>query len=249
MKTSFYQAMMTTTACLLVGTGIAYAKPTQNNACTGCHTGAGSLMPDPNPIEILIGSSGLLSFEVGSLPDPTGINMIALQGLTQTDLDATIPPGGGGDTWNLDLGALADIKSNVGISTGPYALDLEIGLSAVLGTYNLTWYLAGDGPAGTSGTFTVNVILEPSADFDTDSDVDGSDFLAWQRGFGTIGGALKGEGDANDDGNVNADDLAIWQAQYGNPPPLSAVNSIPEPTTLVLVMLGMASAYCWRRNR
>ena len=87
------------------------------------------------------------------------------------------------------------------------------------------------------------------ADFDGDGSVTGFDFLAWQRGFGTMGGALKSQGDANDDGNVNADDLAIWQAQYGNPPPLSAVNSIPEPTTLVLAMLGVASAYCWRRYR
>ena len=78
---------------------------------------------------------------------------------------------------------------------------------------------------------------DPSADFDTDDDVDGKDFLSWQGGFGTMGGASKGQGDANDDGNVDADDLAIWQTQYGNPPPLSAVSGVPEPATATLFIL------------
>lgn len=61
----------------------------------------------------------------------------------------------------------------------------------------------------------------PSADFDEDGDVDGSDFLAWQRGFGTVA-ASKSDGDANSDGNVNTVDLAMWQSAYGGVSTLAA---------------------------
>ncbi len=57
--------------------------------------------------------------------------------------------------------------------------------------------------------------VAPSADFDSDGDIDGSDFLAWQRGFGTSTGATRADGDADNDGDVDASDLVVWQATYG----------------------------------
>lgn len=54
-----------------------------------------------------------------------------------------------------------------------------------------------------------------SADFDGDLDMDGSDFLAWQRGFNTGSGALPGDGDANGDQAVDVADYTIWTNQYG----------------------------------
>jgi len=64
----------------------------------------------------------------------------------------------------------------------------------------------------------------PTADFDNDNDVDGSDFLAWQRGFKKSVGVVLADGDANSDGLVNGDDLATWELQYGQivPPPLAS---------------------------
>jgi hypothetical protein len=66
-----------------------------------------------------------------------------------------------------------------------------------------------------------------SADFDEDGDIDGRDFLAWQRGFGSAG-AAKEDGDANNDGDVDGDDLGVWQDQYGSTPPLTAVVAVDE---------------------
>jgi len=63
-----------------------------------------------------------------------------------------------------------------------------------------------------------------SADFDNDNDIDGADFLAWQRGFGTAS-ASPADGDANNDNNVDGDDLSIWETQFGGPAPLAAVSS------------------------
>ena len=56
-----------------------------------------------------------------------------------------------------------------------------------------------------------------AGDFDFDGDVDGRDFLTWQR-------------------NTSIGDLADWQANYGAGA-LSALNlSVPEPAGLVLVV-------------
>lgn len=53
------------------------------------------------------------------------------------------------------------------------------------------------------------------ADFDDDSDVDGNDFLTWQRGLGTATGATNSIGDANADGIVDDGDLNYWKVQQG----------------------------------
>ena len=60
-----------------------------------------------------------------------------------------------------------------------------------------------------------------SADFDTDGDIDGSDFLAWQRGFNTQN-ASKSQGDADNDQDVDAVDLATWETQFGGTVPIAA---------------------------
>jgi hypothetical protein len=68
------------------------------------------------------------------------------------------------------------------------------------------------------------------ADFDNDGDVDGRDFLTWQRGFGGVGSNETGDADLDND--VDAGDLAIWRAEFGQPQPLFA--AVPEPGTLSL---------------
>lgn len=55
-------------------------------------------------------------------------------------------------------------------------------------------------------------------DFDFDGDVDGRDFLIWQRGFGASSPVGQDDGDATGDGDVDGNDLAVWQATYGPRP-------------------------------
>ncbi len=54
------------------------------------------------------------------------------------------------------------------------------------------------------------------ADFDGDSDIDGRDFLIWQRGFGIGQVALLSDGDATGNQAVDENDLGVWQATYGS---------------------------------
>ena len=87
------------------------------------------------------------------------------------------------------------------------------------------------------GVVTLTVPVS-TGDFDQDTDIDGEDFLRWQRGFGT--GMALAEGDANNDGTVNAADLLVWSEQYGNLA-LQAAVGVPEPSTAILsgIFLGM----------
>lgn len=95
--------------------------------------------------------------------------------------------------------------------------------------------------------FGSNAPADESADFDNDGDVDGADFLIWQRGFGGAG-QPPSAGDANGDGNVNAVDLAIWKAQFG-PAGASAANvgAVPEPAAGLLALAALAAIAGRRR--
>ncbi len=57
--------------------------------------------------------------------------------------------------------------------------------------------------------------VAPTADFDQDLDIDGNDFLAWQRGFGKSSSATQADGDADHDADVDGEDLLIWESQFG----------------------------------
>ena len=111
------------------------------------------------------------------------------------------------------------------------------------------------------GAFEVQQLVVDSADFDADGDIDGRDFLLWQRGFGTVApNATKSDGDADNDLDVDGDDLAIWQNQYGQPAPLVAgenlaaiaalnepvaVSAAPQEPTLTASLVDAAMALEW----
>lgn len=88
----------------------------------------------------------------------------------------------------------------------------------------------------------VTVPATDNADFNGDGNVDGSDFLSWQQGFGMSGSANPSDGDANGDGNVDSVDLGIWQDQYGGPAPLADLAVVPEPSTMFLMTCCLALA-------
>jgi hypothetical protein len=102
----------------------------------------------------------------------------------------------------------------------------------------------GVGPGAGGGFSYERAAITPSADFDRDGDVDGQDFLTWQRNIGAAE-ALQSQGDADFGGVVTADDLVAWRAAFGNSLPALAV--VPEPGSLCLA--GMVFLGVIRRRR
>jgi pectate lyase len=100
-----------------------------------------------------------------------------------------------------------------------------------------------------TGELSVIESIIEDADFDGDGDVDGRDFLIWQRGFGLTEQENNLLGDANGDGNVDAGDLEIWQTQYADSGELSASQTaVPEPVTSLLMALAVG-VWALKRRR
>ena len=82
---------------------------------------------------------------------------------------------------------------------------------------------------------TYSAVNPLAGDFDADGDVDGHDFLKWQRG--------------ESPNPLSETDLVNWQASYGNPNPLVAASlAVPEPTAGIL-MLTAAIGMLLRRRK
>jgi hypothetical protein len=66
------------------------------------------------------------------------------------------------------------------------------------------------------GAVEVQPAPVPSADFNSDSRVDGFDFLIWQRGVGIFEeAATKSNGNADNDADVDAADRVVWKNSFG----------------------------------
>ncbi len=94
-----------------------------------------------------------------------------------------------------------------------------------------------------------------NADLNGDGFVDNLDYAIWKQNFGTAGPA----GDANGDGLVNAADYTVWRNACCGPVPGSGGGSaagfgagfggtVPEPTSITLVLSGTLLALAWRRR-
>lgn len=90
---------------------------------------------------------------------------------------------------------------------------------------------SGPNPAGAAPTFALAVTIldeAPSADFNGDGAVDGGDFLAWQRGYGS---------------EYDEADLAAWKSAFAAASnSLGGVAGIPEPRAAALAAIG---TLCW----
>jgi hypothetical protein len=165
-----------------------------------------------------------------------------------TEAEAEVQPGSvpgqpGGKIWQIPLAdsALTSLNATSGLwalggtladTTPPISTTTELvfGGSVPFSTI--------PGRATPIPQLVLTTTIGLAADFDVDSDVDGRDFLIWQRGYGLTGQSNNSHGDATGNGTVGGEDLAIWQGQFGSTS-LSGFSasaaSVPEPATAALV--------------
>jgi hypothetical protein len=78
-----------------------------------------------------------------------------------------------------------------------------------------------------------------AGDYDGDSDVDGADFLFWQRTLGTtVTPGTGADGDGN--GTVDAGDLTVWRTNFGQSAGAASASAVPEPGAVSLICCGLA---------
>ena len=140
----------------------------------------------------------------------------------------------GRQIWHnlTQLNALSSASNNLLGTSDPF-------VDAPGGDFRLlvgSWAASAASDGSFIGAFNIEQAVTTSADFDQDNDVDGADFLAWQRGFGTLApDANKDDGDADNDLDVDGDDLTAWQTAYGQTVPLLATVVATDPAASVAI--------------
>jgi len=153
-----------------------------------------------------------------------------------------------GVTVDLDLDPLGDVDYKEGLSNSEvdnvehvYLKDLAAGRYTIKVSSE---DIAGLSSADLASEFglawrTSTKFDTITADFDADGDVDGADFLTWQRNTSTLLNASRSDGDANGDGAVNSEDLdQLLLAFSGGTTALPSL-TVPEPATWIAAIVGL----------
>jgi hypothetical protein len=94
----------------------------------------------------------------------------------------------------------------------------------------------------------ISPVVNTPGDFDSDGDVDGADFIAWQTNFPTVGGATLADGDADSDGDVDGTDFVLWQTHFPSGP-AAGTSPVPEPGSWLLTIAGITALLAARFRR
>ena len=135
-----------------------------------------------------------------------------------------------------------ELMQHLGISANPISASglgtLDFYRHAESGNFQLWGALGADGDAHLEhlryiGEFLAHLPLARTSDlegdFDLDRDVDGLDFLAWQRGESS--------------GSNSLSDFNLWQSHFGDNAALAAaVYGVPEPSTCATLLTGLLAA-------
>lgn len=105
-----------------------------------------------------------------------------------------------------------------------------------------------DDPRATYLLDNVRLEFEPTggslltADFDGDGDVDADDLTTWEGAYG-----MNADADADGDGDSDGSDFLVWQQQFGSSS--TAAVAVPEPTSLCVLLIGLAMIAGKRSSR
>ena len=185
--------------------------------------GIGSIWDSTVDLYVGLAGAGTLDISIGGL--------VSVGGTLFVDFDAD------GDSFiNMSTGGMLALSGDVdgsiaeflGIVSGTDAIrywDYSISdwadiSGATYGDDYMLEYLTTGDLAG----YTV-LTVGTAGDFDGDTDADGADFLAWQRGEST--------------NPLSSSDLLAWQVNFGSPSGTPTSHTVPEPGTLTLLSLAV----------
>jgi hypothetical protein len=154
--------------------------------------------------------------------DASLTNTVGLAGLP-VSLNGSLSRDADGDPLTYQW----EILTSTNTSPLPVAANPQSAISSFVapsaGTY-LTRLTVSDGVAQSTDFCLITIQANPNppmlGDFDQDGDVDGRDFLHWQRGVGTVDAGIT-DGDCNGDAKVDGVDLAVWQQSYAQLPQIN----------------------------
>ena len=190
---------------------------------------------------------------------------IAIPGDFDHDLDVD---GDDGAIWNVTYGVehIADADDDGDVDgTDFLAWQANFGMEGAAGDLPGDFIPNGFVDADDLVAWSATYGAGPFGDADNDKDVDGSDFLFWQRMFGTgvsmdtipgdfnLDGVVDGEdlavweaafgtdggADADEDGDSDGVDFLFWQRNFGTGVNAVAANTVPEPTGSILLLFGV----------
>ncbi|QEG33941.1 Murein DD-endopeptidase MepM [Bythopirellula goksoeyrii] len=117
-----------------------------------------------------------------------------------------------------------------GLTVGFWNIGVDLPSSPDLGVWNVNFRVNGELISNKSF-----LVVEPiPGDFDLDGDVDGEDFLSWQRGDSPVA--------------LSRQDFDDWQETYGTATPYSAVSTqIPEVSSSTLILIGILTSLVRRQ--
>ena len=137
-----------------------------------------------------------------------------------------------GDTVHTEIGSVdktgaVAVDSTVPVSIGNIAPGLPGGLSRIFHGAIDDVRVYDESLTQTELSALLDLSNSATADFDLDGDIDGADFLKWQRG--------------ETPGLGSTEELASWEQQFGGTGSPVTVAAVPEPSTaaLVLMLTGM----------
>jgi hypothetical protein len=208
--------------------------------------------PTTGAAQLVNGSSFTVSIDAYAVTSAT--QSLRVANGTWNSLDDQNTSGGNWHEANASTSQLSELLTNGGLTLAPNAkVNLGMPFNAATGIQDLVFRFA-------------TTVSDTSGDFDASGNVDGNDFLLWQRSLGSANDSpINNNGD--DLGGVTGGDLARWKTKFGsvitgNTPgfitgkvvysPLVAADvaaaAVPEPSSLAL-LAGAALAAIGSRRR
>lgn len=215
-------------------------------------------LQDNADVDVLIQNQGTLELGLAAAPNAQASGLDYQQDAAG-ELAITLGGTGLSDFDRLTLTGVASLAGALDISLNngyvPAAGNMFPFLAAstsVLGAFTAVTQPA-DMPAGllfdvvyAPNLVQLVVVNAPiySADFNLDGNVDGADLAQWHGDFGEPG---NGDSDADNDGDSDGVDFLAWQQQFGSVPIMPAAGSVPEPTS-VAMLVPVTAGLRWRRR-